>query len=136
MGKQIVVDREEDNCKVFGTASDKFKLKKVKKPKNEKPQCKPVMDVGAIADILIADDDDVKKGDSENESNDVPKMGRMKRSNSVTSPRDKQTNKKKKKDSELWSNGGSIDEEKKKKKSKKTKGGKKKKKKASKEDKG
>merc|ERR1712228_1064327 len=80
--KEIIVDREENNCKKFGSANKSFKLMKV--AKNDKQQC-----------VVI---DDAKE--SENESEDVPKM-RMGRSNSVTSPREK---KRKKGETELWKN--------------------------------
>merc|ERR1712157_627054 len=63
--KQIVIDREEDNCKKFGSPSKKFKLQKV--AKNDKHKMVQSVNAG-----------------SENE--DVPKM-RVRRSNSVTSPR-------------------------------------------------
>merc|ERR1712228_579490 len=98
MGKEIIVDREENNCKKFGSADKSFKLMKV--AKNDKQQC-----------VVI---DDAKE--SENESEDVPKM-RMGRSNSVTSPREK---KGKRVETDLWKNGV-VDEQKKKEKIKKRK---------------
>ena len=119
--KQIVVDREENNCKTYGSPSKAFKLMKVV---YQNGAGGGGFDKNAMQCIVA---DDSKESENEMEATSTPKKMRMTRSNSVTSPRENRGSKKEK--SDPWRNGVVVDEEKKKKKSKKSKKAKKSKKK-------